>query len=339
MLTGDQRRTAETIGRRLGLVLSNEDIVDSREWRALPPDVRTARLGTIAVVSRITAEDKLAIVAALQRQHQVVAMLGDGVNDAPALRKADVGVAMGARGTDVARGAAAVVLKDDRFETIAAAVEEGRIIADNIRKFVFYLFSCNLAEVLVLLIAGLLGLPLPLLPLQILWLNLVTDTFPALALAMEPGDRDVMRRPPRGGQDAIMTTRFLTSVLFHASLIVAGVLGVLLWAGDRANTQTMVFMTLALAQIFHLGNARSEDDVLRPSTALSNPAALAAVAISSALQVLPIYVSPFDELLHVNRLSLQEWMVVGAGASVAAIVGQGVRMARRSWRAAPRRRS
>ena len=180
---------------------------------------------------------------------------------------------------------------------------------------------------------GCVGLPLPLLPLQILWLNLVTDTFPALALAMEPGDRDVMRRPPRGSDDAIMTTRFLTSVLFYSSLIVAGVLGVLLWAGGRANAQTMVFMTLALAQIFHLGNARSEDDVLRPRTALSNPAALAAVGISSALQVLPIYVSPFDELLHVNRLSLQEWMVVGAGASVAAIVGQGLRMARRSWRA------
>ena len=188
----------------------------------------TARLSEIAAFSRITPEHKLRLVQALQARGDIVAMLGDGVNDAPALRKADIGVAMGIRGTDVAKEAAAIVLQDDRFDTIAAAVEEGRIIFDNIRKFVFYLFSCNVAEVLVLLFAALGGLPMPLLPLQILWLNMVTDTFPALALALEPGDADVMARPPRNPAEALLSRPFLVSVLFYGSLITAATLGAFL---------------------------------------------------------------------------------------------------------------
>ena len=209
---------------------------------------------------RVTPEDKLVIVTALQARGEIVAMLGDGVNDAAALKKADVGVAMGLRGTDVAKEAAAIVLQDDRFETIAAAVEEGRVVYDNIRKFVFYLFSCNVAEILVLLIAGLAGLPAPLLPLQILWLNMVTDTLPALALAVEPGDADVMKRPPRNPKEAILSRGFLTGIAIYGALITASTLAVFLWALAHAPAQatTMSFMTLALAQILHLGNARSE---------------------------------------------------------------------------------
>ena len=235
MLTGDQRRTAQAIGRELGILSAEAEACDSREWRALSVEERQARVDTVGAFSRISAEDKLTIVTAFQARGEIVAMLGDGVNDAPALRKADVGVAMGRRGTDVARQAASIVLQDDRFETIAAAVEEGRVIGDNIRKFVFYLFSCNLAEVIVLLGAGLAGLPLPLLPLQILWLNLVTDTFPALALAMEPGDADVMKRPPRDPREAIVSASFFSSVVFYSALLVAGTFAVMWWAHHESH--------------------------------------------------------------------------------------------------------
>ena len=196
MLTGDQRLTAEAIGRELGLVGADQTVLDGRELER-DPAALGAVLAKAAAFSRVSPEHKILVVQSLQKDGEIVAMIGDGINDAPALRQADIGVAMGVRGTDVAKQAAAIVLADDRFETIAAAVEEGRVIFENIRKFVFYLFSCNLAEILVLLGAGLAGLPLPLLPLQLLWLNLVTDTFPALALAVEPAEGGVMERPPR----------------------------------------------------------------------------------------------------------------------------------------------
>ncbi len=202
MLTGDQRLTAEAIGRQLGTLSAEDQVIDGRELESVSDDELGAKLASVGAFSRVSPEQKLMIVKTLQARGEIVAMLGDGVNDAPALKQADVGVAMGLRGTDVAKEAASIVLQDDRFESIGAAVEEGRVIYDNIRKFVFYLFSCNVAEVLVLLTAALAGLPLPLLPLQILWLNIVTDTFPALALAMEPGDADIMQPPatqPAGG--------------------------------------------------------------------------------------------------------------------------------------------
>jgi magnesium-transporting ATPase (P-type) len=232
MLTGDQRWTAEAIARRLGLS---------------------------EVFSRVTPEEKLRIVAGYQRQGEIVAMLGDGVNDAPALKKADIGVAMG-RGADVAKATAGLVLQDDRFGTIAAAVEEGRVIFDNLRKFVFYLFSCNLGEIFVFLGAGLAGWPAPLLPLQILWLNIVTDTFPALALAFEPAEPDLMRRPPRSPRAAILSAGMVRSTAGYAMLIAlctrGGVVGDAGGPRDPRVCHDTAFMTLAVAQIFHLGNAQ-----------------------------------------------------------------------------------
>jgi Ca2+-transporting ATPase len=328
MLTGDQRLTAEAIGRELGILGGEDQVMDGRELDGLSGAELEARIATAGAFSRVTPEHKLALVQALQGRGEIVAMLGDGVNDAPALRKADVGVAMGIRGTDVAKEASAIILQDDRFETIAAAVEEGRIIYDNIRKFVFYLFSCNLAEVWVLLFSGLAGLPLPLLPLQILWLNMVTDTLPALALAMEPGDPHVMKRPPRDPQEAILSRRFLGSVLFFGLLITASSVGAFLWALPTGleRASTVCFITLALAQIFHLGNARSVEPVLHPARATANRYAVGAVILSVVLQLLAVWVEPLARVLRVVPLTRAEWVVALTLAAVPAVVGQALKL-------------
>jgi len=331
MITGDQRLTAEAVARQLGLIEAGEGAMDGRELATLDERALAARLERTGVFNRVSPADKLRIVDALQQQHEIVAMLGDGVNDAAALKKADIGVAMGMRGTDIAKEAADVVLADDRFPTIAAAVEEGRVIFDNIRKFVFYLFSCNLAEVLVLLIAGIAGLPRPLLPLQILWLNLVTDTFPALSLAVEPAEPDVMARPPRDPEKAILSRRFLGSIAFYAFLIAAATLAafvVALGQGDAARAGTVAFVTLALAQAFHLGNARSATDVLGPRRILANPWALGAVALVIGLQILAIYAPGLARVLRVMPLTAAEWALVLPAAAVPAVVGQAIRFVR-----------
>ena len=339
MLTGDQRATAAAVGRELNLLSEGQSIIDGRELDALSDTDLTARLSEIAAFSRITPQHKLRLVQALQARGDIVAMLGDGVNDAPALRKADIGVAMGIRGTDVAKEAASIVLQDDRFETVTAAVEEGRIIFDNIRKFVFYLFSCNVAEVLVLLFAALAGLPMPLLPLQILWLNMVTDTFPALALALEPGDADVMQRPPRNPREALLSRQFLSSVALYGAMITAVTLAafVMYLDGPVRQAQTIAFMTLAVAQLLHLGNARTEEP-LAGWKHFSNPYALGAVAFSMVLQLLAIYVPPLARVLGVEPLDARSWLIVLSLAVIPAVLGQGIKLARRRTRARANRR-
>jgi Ca2+-transporting ATPase len=331
MLTGDQQLTARAVAKDLGIVHEGDEVLDGRTMARLSSSDLAARISNVAAFSRVDPEAKLAIVRAFQHRGDIVAVLGDGVNDAPALRQADVGVAMGQRGTDVAKEAADVVLLDDRFGTIGVAIEQGRVIFDNIRKFVFYLFSCNLAEVLVLLVATLVGLPLPLLPLQILWLNIVTDTFPALSLAIEPADRDVMRRRPREPDEAIFSAGFVREITLYGVLI-TGVTLTAFWitlepsnGTASARASTMCFMTLALAQTFHLGNARSETHVLTIGQALANPVALGAVALVVFLQVLAVHFRPFVEALHTEPLGARDWLVCLSLALVPAVVGQAVR--------------
>jgi P-type Ca2+ transporter type 2C len=196
MITGDHPLTARHIARQVGIT-GSEEFLTGQDLDELTDEELREKVNSVSVFARVAPEHKLRLVASLQQQGLVVAMTGDGVNDAPALRKADIGVAMGITGTDVTRDAAEMILLDDNFATIVAAVEEGRKIYDNIRKFIKYLLSCNASEIAVMLLGPLLGMPLPLLPLQILWMNLVTDGLPALALGVEPAERDIMKRPSR----------------------------------------------------------------------------------------------------------------------------------------------
>ena len=329
MITGDQSGTAMAIARDLTLTSDHSLALEGREIDMLSDDQLARKLPDVSVFSRVSPEAKLRIVAAYQKNGEIVAMLGDGVNDAAALKKADVGVTMGGRGTDAAREAAAVVLQDDRFETIGVAIEEGRVVFDNIRKFVFYLFSCNLAEILVLLGAGLAGLPPPLLPIQILWLNLVTDTFPALALAAEPAVENVMRRPPRDPRRDIVSAAFARTTLFYGVLIAAPVFLVMWWCAFAAmppeRAMTMSFLVLSLSQLLHLGNARDDRPVLHPRRVVANRVAIVAVACTIALQIATV-LSPFlRQALHLSPLAAIDWVVVAVVSVLPAIVGQGLK--------------
>ncbi|HET9439460.1 MAG TPA: HAD-IC family P-type ATPase [Longimicrobiales bacterium] len=329
MITGDQQLTAEAVARQLGIMQPGDAVIEGRELAALDRQAMRTRLPHVAALSRVTPEDKLRIIEALQANGEIVAMLGDGVNDAAALKKANIGVAMGKRGTDVAKEAAAVVLQDDRFQTIGAAVEEGRVIYDNIRKFVFYLFSCNVAEIMVILGAGIAGLPQPLLPLQILWLNLITDTFPALSLAAEPGESDVMQRPPQNPQQAILSARFLRVIAFYGFLITAATLAAFIWAlrdapEDHARAMTIAFVTLAIAQTLHLGNARGGGPALRWRRVIGNRWALSAAVLTIALQLVAVYFPPLARILGVTPLSVRDWLILLPVAALPAVIGQAI---------------
>ena len=333
MITGDQQLTAVAVGRELGLLAEGERALDGREVDRLDdPALREAVAGT-RVYSRVSPEAKLRIVSAYQERGEIVAMLGDGVNDAAALKQADIGVAMGGRGTDLAKEAADLILADDRFPTIGAAIEQGRIIFDNIRKFVFYLFSCNLAEILVVLGAGLAGLPSPLLPLQILWLNLLTDTFPALALAVEPGEPDTMRQPPRDPRAALLSGTMIRETVVYGALIAACALGAYAWgahgpSGGPLRASTLTFLTLAFAQVLHLGNARSGGPVLSWPRASANAWALGAVGLATALQLWAVYYPPLARVLAIQPPAARDWLVVLTLAMVPATVGQAGKLLR-----------
>jgi Ca2+-transporting ATPase len=331
MSTGDHRLTAASIARELGILGPTDDALEGRDVERLSDAELDLIVPRVGAFGRASPESKLRIIAAFQRRGEIVAMLGDGVNDAAALRKADIGVAMGGRGTDLAKESADVILEDDRFPTIGVAIEEGRVILENVRKFVVYLFSCNLAEILVLLGAGVAGYPAVLAPLQILWLNLLTDTFPALALAVEPGEPGLMRKPPPDPRAAILPGAVVWSTVGYAVLIALATLAAFAWGLSRANAAvagTLAFMTLAFAQIFHLGNARGSAPVLSLRRALGNRFALGAAALAVGLQLLAGLFSPLSRMLHVTPLSTTQWLVVGALGLVAGVAGQAIKSVR-----------
>lgn len=323
MLTGDQINTARAIARELRLGGDAEPrVLHARELERADA-ARIAELArTTDVFARVSPEDKLRIVEALKQAGEVVAVTGDGVNDAPALKRADIGVAMGLRGTEVAKEAAAIVLADDNFATILRAVEGGRTIYANIIKFIHLMFSKNLGAVLAIFVAILAGLPLPLLPLQILWINLVTDVFPALALALEPTAPGVMRRRPRPPGGSLLARPFLARIAWEGAMLGAIILAAYAWAlatyGEGAHARTIALMALVGVQLGHMFNCRSQ--VHSAAAGLfRNPFVWAAAAIVAALQLLAICLQPLARVLGTVPLGGKDWLLVGL-ATLAPII-------------------
>jgi Ca2+-transporting ATPase len=285
---------------------------------------RVAELARAAqVFARVSPEDKLCIVEALRQSGETVAVTGDGINDAPALKRADIGIAMGKRGTEVAKEAADIVLTDDNFSTIVAAIEWGRAIYANIIKFVHMMFANNLAEVLVIFAAIVVGLPLPLLPLQILWINLVTDVFPALALAVEPPSPETMRHRPRSPRNMLLSSSFMLLIAWQGALLAAITLSAYMWAlqvyGAGAHARTVTLLALVGVQIGHLFNCRSRtrscfDGFFR------NPFILVAAAIVIALQLLAVYFPPLMRVLDTVQPTERDWMVAGLAVVLPVII-------------------
>ncbi len=317
MITGDHPLTARHIATELGIAEEGR-ILTERDLSSLPGEDLVDLVEEVPVYARVSPEHKLDIVEALQEKGHIVAMTGDGVNDAPALRKADIGVAMGITGTDVSKEAADMVLTDDNFATIVAAVEQGRVIYDNIRKFIKYLLTSNSAEILVMLVGPFLGLGLPLLPLQILWINLVTDGPPALALSAEPAERGIMRRPPRPPGEGVFARGLGRHVLWVGALMALVSLATGLWYSQIAPEiwQTMVFTTLTLSQLSHVMAIRAGDESLFKVGLLSNKPLLGAVALTFVLQLFAIYAPFFQGFLETEALPVADLAIAIALSTI-----------------------
>ncbi len=321
MITGDHPRTAKTIAREIGILSSGHDeqVVTGPELARMTPEELLQKVEHIRVYARVSPEQKLDIIKALQARGHYVAMTGDGVNDAPSLKKANIGVAMGITGTDVSKEAAHMVLLDDNFSTIVKAVREGRRIFDNIRKFIRYILTGNAGEIWTIFLAPLIGLPIPLLPIHILWINLVTDGLPSLALAGEPAERDIMKRPPRGAGESIFAHGVGTHILWVGFLIGVLCLAVQAYALQTGNPhwQTMVFSTLSFAQLAHVMAIRSENAFIFRHGLLRNKPLLYTVLGTGILQIAIIYLPVFQKIFNTQPISVADLLIcLGAAALV-----------------------
>ncbi len=310
MITGDHPLTALQIAHELHIA-SNGQALTGQDLLRMSLEELEAVVEEVPVYARVSPEHKLKIVQALQDKGHIVAMTGDGVNDAPALKKADIGVAMGITGTDVSKEAADMVLLDDNFATIVSAVQEGRTIYDNIRKFIKYTMTSNAGEIWVMLLAPFLGMPLPLLPLQILWVNLVTDGLPGLALTVEPAERDTMKRPPYHPKENIFGRGMGRDILWVGLLmgLASLAMGFWAWKTDRASWQTMLFTTLTLSQMGNALALRSHKDSLFSIGILSNKALLSAVLLTFVLQMGVVYLPFMQDLFKTNALTVEELLI------------------------------
>jgi len=313
MVTGDHAATARNIASVAGLD-DEPTVLEGKELERLAKD-DNGDLFRVGIFARVNPEEKLDLVRAYQAAGQVVAMTGDGVNDAPALRQADIGIAMGLRGTDVAREAAAMILLDDAFPTVVKAIREGRVIFGNIRRFAAYLLACNLTELLVVGLGVLSTIPLPILPLQILYLNLVTDVFPAFALAMGEGERGILKRPPRNPKEPILGCPQWVVLVLHSLAMSAGTFGALaaarLWLDlDPRAVVTVTFLTLAFAQLWQVFNMRHPRSGIVRNEVTRNPWVWASLLLCTALLAMPPYISPMAHVLHLAPVTPLMWAVI-----------------------------
>ncbi len=318
MITGDHPSTAKTIAERLGILEEGHEVMAGPELAKISSEEFGRRVGNIRVYARVSPDQKLKIVEALQAHGEYVAMTGDGVNDAPALKRADIGVAMGVTGTDVAKEASSMVLLDDNFATIVHAVEEGRKIYDNMRRFIKYAVTTNSAEVCIIFIAPLIGLPIPFIPIQILWINLLTDGLPGLALVAEPGEKNAMSRPPRKPDEGLFSRGLGWHVVFMGALMAALTLGSQAWciAHGYENWRSITFTVLCFSQLAHVVAIRSDTESIFKQGLFSNLPLFAAVGVTFALQLATLYVPFLNQIFETAPLSGKELGFVAMIASV-----------------------
>lgn len=324
MITGDHQLTAQAVAKELGLLTTASKVLTGAQLDKLDDQELQEEAEQTSVYARVTPKHKLRIVRALKRNGHVVAMTGDGVNDAPAVKEADIGIAMGKSGTDVTKEASDMVLADDNFKTIAAAIEEGRAIYNNIRKFIRYLLSCNVGEVLVMFLAVLMGMPLPLVPIQILWMNLVTDGLPAMALGVDPVEKDIMYRRPRDPQESVfsdgLSWRIMgTGTLFAIGTLIAFAIGLMM--GPVELARTMAFNTIVFFQLFFVFSCRSEHHSILEVGLFGNPQLVVAVLISASLQLAVNYIGFLQPIFHTVPLELKHWVIIISIALVPQVLG------------------
>lgn len=332
MITGDHKLTAVAIAKELDIYGEDDTVLTGEELDSMDEESLEKAAATTTVYARVSPKHKLGIVRALKRLGSIVAMTGDGVNDAPAVKEADIGVAMGRTGTDVTKEASSMVLMDDNFATIVAAIEEGRVIYSNIRKFIRYMLSCNLGEVLTMFLGMLAGLPVPLLPIQILWVNLVTDGLPAVALGFDPPEKDIMKQKPRDPEESIFSHGLAGLIITRGILIGLATLAVyasLLWfTADIGLARTGGFVTLVLSQLIHVFECKSETRNIFRIPLFNNIFLVLAVICSLVMMLGVIYIPVLQNIFKTVPLGLNEWMIAG-GLSFLAPVLTSIFMPRR----------
>jgi Ca2+-transporting ATPase len=321
MITGDHKVTAVAIAKELGMLEEGAEAVSGEELDEMTPEEFEEKVSRIQVYARVSPEHKLKIVRAWKKKGQVVAMTGDGVNDAPAVKEADIGVAMGITGTDVTKEVSDMVITDDNFASIVAAVEEGRAIYDNIKKFVHYLLSCNLGEIMVMFLASLFGWPVPLLPIQILWVNLVTDGLPALGLGFDPPDKDIMSRPPRKPDEPIVDRHRAVLMIFQGMFITLCTLTAYFYVLNVekegiVRARTAAFIVLSVSQLFHALNSRSQMKSIFELGFFSNLKLIWAILVSLMLQLSVIYLPFLQKIFKTQNLTAFDWIMVFALSSL-----------------------